>query len=51
MNEFLAVAIVVLMFVLRFALPLLFMFLMGYFLNRVYARWEGQPPVSHKSNG
>lgn len=48
MDGFTGFLIVVLLFVVRFALPILVLTLFGYLMNRLYAYWDKQDQILPK---
>lgn len=50
MNELLATLVIVLLFVVRFAVPLLAIMAFSYVINRIYARWEAEDKAVPKTH-
>lgn len=49
MSEFLALALMILLFVLRFAIPILVIWLFGRLLDHIYAQWQRDGRLTPKN--
>lgn len=49
MSEFLALALMILLFILRFVIPILVIWLFGRLLDHIYTRWQQDGRLTPKN--